>query len=235
MEKIHINFSSGESWDYKQKINSETAISVAGFDQSITYNVNDIDIDFYEKNIKIFNQGRGFGYWLWKPYLIYKTMENMNDNDILFYSDTGAIFVKNLDYLFDKIIQDEKGVILFQLNNNFKNKNVTKRDCFYFMGCDDEYYHNSIMFLASFILIKKNNFSQNFISEWLNYCEDYRILTDSPNECGLPNFETFEDHRHDQSILSILGYKYKVSFEIDPSQYGNDRRSPENQLINHTR
>jgi len=91
------------------------------------------------------------------------------------------------------------------------------------------------MTLASFILIKKTEFSMSFIEEWLTFCQDYRILTDSPNECGLENFQNFFDHRHDQSVLSLLARKHKITLDIDPSQYGNDRRDINMQLINHTR
>ena len=38
---------------------------------------------------------RGYGYWLWKPYLIMKTLEQMNDNDILVYADCGCEIESN--------------------------------------------------------------------------------------------------------------------------------------------
>ena len=33
---------------------------------------------------------KGHGYYIWKPYLIQKTMNKMNDGDILLYSDAGC-------------------------------------------------------------------------------------------------------------------------------------------------
>lgn len=33
---------------------------------------------------------RGYGYWLWKPYIVKKQLEKMNDNDILIYADSGC-------------------------------------------------------------------------------------------------------------------------------------------------
>ena len=39
---------------------------------------------------------------------------------------------------------------------------------------------------------------------------DPRILCDGPNTCGLPNFEGFRDHRHDQSITTILAMKHGI-------------------------
>ena len=42
------------------------------------------------------------------------------------------------------------------------------------------------------------------------------------------------DHRHDQSILSLLGRKYNIKNIPDISQYGNDRRDIK-QIIEHHR
>jgi hypothetical protein len=235
MNKIHINFSSGGNWDYKQKINSESATSSGGFDKSINYNQKSFDEDFTRKNQKILNLSRGSGYWIWKPYIILDALKKSNYGDIIFYSDSGSIIIKNFKPMFEIVEKDEKGIILYELNVNFLNKYVTKRDCFFYMNCDEEYYHNSVMTLASFVLIRKSDYSISFVEEWLKYCEDERILTDIPNQCGLDNFEGFSDHRHDQSVLSLLARKNKITIEVDPSEYGNDRRDPNNQLINHTR
>ena len=46
------------------------------------------------------------------------------------------------------------------------------------------------------------------MSEYLYYAQDKRIITDDPNELGYNNYEGFRDHRHDQSILSLLTKKY---------------------------
>ena len=43
--------------------------------------------DFIDKYHNIFKHQRGFGYWLWKPYIILRKLEELNDNDILVYID----------------------------------------------------------------------------------------------------------------------------------------------------
>ena len=35
-------------------------------------------------------RGCKHGFWLWKPFIIKKTMENMNDGDVLLYLDCGC-------------------------------------------------------------------------------------------------------------------------------------------------
>ena len=54
--------------------------------------------DFIENNIK------GYGYWLWKPYLIKKEMDLLNDNDILLYLDSGCeIDILDKDNLVNRV------------------------------------------------------------------------------------------------------------------------------------
>ena len=55
-----------------------------------------------------------------------------------------------------------------------------------------------------------------------------------------PNFMEFKDHRHDQSVLTILSVKYNFELFRDPTQFGNDfkdqfNNSPYDQLFNHHR
>lgn len=45
------------------------------------------------------------------------------------------------------------------------------------------------------------------MSEWLEWCSDPRCLIDRVNELSLSNHPDFLDHRHDQSILTLLAYR----------------------------
>lgn len=41
------------------------------------------------------------------------------------------------------------------------------------------------------------------------------------NVTGKKNYQTFIEHRHDQSVFSLLSKKYKLQAFRDPSQFGN--------------
>ena len=36
------------------------------------------------------NNPRGYGYWLWKPYIIFKTMLQIKEGDTILYCDSGC-------------------------------------------------------------------------------------------------------------------------------------------------
>ena len=73
----------------KQK---ETALTIAGIQKVIEYNYGDIDDFFKQSCPKHFGNPRGAGYWVWKPYFILKTLDTLQDGDVLVYCDSGAYF-----------------------------------------------------------------------------------------------------------------------------------------------
>jgi hypothetical protein len=65
------------------------------------------------------------------------------------------------------------------------------------------------------IFAMKNTFrSQLFVSQWLTYATDIRAITDLPSELG-ENAPEFVDHRHDQSVLSLLTKKWGIPYNND--------------------
>jgi hypothetical protein len=237
MKNYLINYAD-KGFKQAQQINSYTGL-LNGIDKVINYNLSDLDSKFVNENIDILSQSRGAGYWLWKPYVILKTLERVNDNDIVFYSDSGVEFIDSVTPLIDLCKKETKGVLTFHMEPTLENKEVlqTKKDAFVLMGCDTSEYQNSWPRLASYSIWQKNPFSLQIINEWLEYAKNPHILTDIPNQCGIDEDDRHNTHRHDQSIFSLLTKKHNISAYPDPSQWGNNYRKTVsyNQIINHTR
>jgi hypothetical protein len=233
MKKYLINYAD-KTYFNSQKLNTKTALEIGGFDEVISYNRASLGDDFLSKSKHILDQPRGVGYWLWKPYLILKTLEKLEDGDLLFYCDAGIEFLKSIDEIIPFMDETEEKLLLFELEDFHPNKRWTKRDCFINLGLDAEPYISQTQLLASYVLMRKNHFVISFMKQWLLYGQDYRNITDSPNELGLPNYPEFVDHRHDQSILSLLGRKYGIRNIPDIGQYGEGRWIT-SQIINHHR
>lgn len=227
--KIHINYAHNR-YLRSQQFCCQTALQ-HGADRTIAYGMKDIEPEFIQKNSYTFSQPRGAGYWLWKPYFILKTLSTLGENDWLMYTDSGMYFIKDPWELIhsqeDKI--GEKGIMTFGVCG--LNKTYTKRDAFVLMGADQPKYTDSEQRTASIFVCRKTPFSVAFVEEWLRYASDPRVLTDLPNTQGLPNYPEFRDHRHDQSIMSILSIKHETHFLGDITQFG----MPTNPYLNHTR
>lgn len=215
---ILINYAS-KPYRKSQKKNSKTAKKYGSFDEIISYNDKNLGQAFKEKNKKILDLKRGGGYWLWKPYLIKKTLEILNSGDFLFYCDSGSYFVDSIDDVIQLSLNQNQDIIPFELTHF--EKAWTKRDAFVLMDCDSDFYSETKQRLASYVLIRKTEFSIKFVEQWLSYAQDERIITDVDNQCGFENYPEYRDHRHDQSIFSLLTKKHKLSAYRDLSQYGN--------------
>ena len=182
-----------------------------------------IHTDFYKQNENILSQSRGLGYWLWKPYIILETLKKSNKGDIVFYSDAGSEIIAPLEPLI-RICNEEQNIVLFA-NGNLINREWTKRDAFILMDCDERACWNSLQCDAALFFFKKTERSVRFVEEWLNYCRDPRIMTDLPNTQGKKNSWRLIQHRYDQSIASLLAYKYKLDLYRMPTQFGNHYKS----------
>src|SRR5689334_19513736 len=83
-----------------------------GVDQVVSFGRKDIDDNFYLTNKDILDAERGAGYWLWKPYIINKMINKLNEGDILIYSDAGVALINPVQL----VIQEMKEDILFFTN-----------------------------------------------------------------------------------------------------------------------
>jgi len=241
MKKIIINYAHAGFFN-SQDTNVQSAIDIGGFTDGVKYRIEDLDEHFVRKNHHILSQKRGAGYWLWKPYIILKTLKQMEDDDILFYSDAAIEFTANMNDYFQFCKEDEKGVVLFY-NNHHLNYVWTKRDCFILMGLDNTSppgdptpcaaYSRQVN--AAIQIYRKTDFSLAFCEEYLNACQDPRILTDLPNTLGKENYDGYREHRHDQSIVSLLRFKHSVLAKEDITQWAPFSGFGHEVLLNHHR
>lgn len=169
-------------------------MSCLTFDQSI----------LSEQDMKGYYGDRGYGYWFWKPIVIKKALAVYGE---VLYTDVDYT-VLHQEPLLKMLNSSAHGLVMF--NYPFQNHIWTKRDCFFYMDCDRPEYWDGLHLEAGISIWRKSAFTDNLLSELSACCNDRRILSDDPNTCGLPNLPGFRDHRHDQSILSLLKEKYKI-------------------------
>ena len=235
--KVLVNYAT-ENFFPAQRFNSKTALQIGGFDHVIENSPATLGAEFKSMHSAILSEARGAGYWLWKPYCILAALSQVKDGDFVMYADSASHFIHSTESLFALPSLTCQDVIPFSLD--LPEAHWTKRDAFILMDCDHQNFDQRPQRLASFILARKSAESIAFFQAYLNYCSDPRILTDIQNTCGLPNYAGFRDHRHDQSVFSLLSKKLGLSAFRDPSQWGNSQMSafPNSnypQLIEHTR
>ena len=92
MKKYFINYAA-RGFKNSQQIGLEAAKSF-GFNVE-GFNENNIDESFYNYYSTHFQQPRGAGYWLWKPYIIKHKLSTIEKGDYLIYMDSGGKFMFN--------------------------------------------------------------------------------------------------------------------------------------------
>lgn len=205
-DKIKIlTFAKGNFIESQQKLKNHL-VSIGLLNQK---HITDKDLpeSFLSEHSDILSLKKGYGYWIWKPFIILNELQKLNDDEILIYIDSTDIPEK---IFFDIVLDHFNNNDLLLINRGYKHGEWTKRDCFVLMDCDNDSYYNSVQLEAGIMALKKNGFNINLIKEWFEFMKDEKILTDIPNTCGLPNLPNFKDHRHDQSILTNLSIKHNL-------------------------
>jgi hypothetical protein len=233
---IGMNFAA-ENMTISQDLCEKSALN-HGCSDFITYNPVDIDEEFFLMNAEIFNQPRGYGYWLWKPYFLYQTMNHTPENEIIVYLDSGVEVVNSLDYIKDRM-KDNIDIWLF--GNEHRHVEWCKDEVLYKMlshpAIEFSAYNNRQV-QASVIFVRNTQYARNFVKEWLLWCQMPNFIDDSPSQ--YKNVATFKEHRHDQAILTNVAINHFLPLHWWPTQYGHSIKHnyPNDdypQLFNHHR
>lgn len=174
---------------------------------------------FWAENEATLTQSRGAGYWLWKPHLIRESLRTLGEDDILIYSDAGRGLKYQNNY-FDtypgtlaSIVQKlPKGYLAGYTSDWMTQARFTKADCFALMNADTPEMHNAPQVATTWSLWRPTPEALDFVDEWLRYCCDPRVLTDLDNQTDAKAQWDFQDHRHDQSIASILAHRNRAHY-----------------------
>ena len=104
-------------------------------------------------------------------------------------------------------------------------KNWCKMDVIQkFKMTDTVFTHNAEDCWGGAILLKKTDSTIKYINEWFTMCCDYENITDSTSK--IPNDACFTEHRHDQSLLSVIIHTYGIPLFFFEKRYLQNVRNP---------
>lgn len=167
------------------------------------------DLTMELKKTGLLQYKRGYGLWSWKPEIILNEMTLIEENDYIIYLDAGCFVYKHKewDLLFSLLRHND--MVCFNIDNKIKNW-VKKDVLYYFNVCGKRDILNSYLVAGGVLFFKKNKRTLAFLKEWRKIMYDNsNLLLDVPTkEISKENIE-FIEHRHDQSILTLLLLKSK--------------------------
>jgi hypothetical protein len=222
-----ITFGAGDSNHIEAaKRLCKQAESADVFDKIIMYTIDDLQADkeFWDKHSNFIQTNpRGFGYWLWKPYIIKTTMDMMNDGDILVYLDSGCeIDKKRRDTILEYFKIVEKDYIIGG-RDHWIEKNWVKMDVILKLDMLDDKHLNTKVNQAGANMYYVFKNTRSLVNEWYELCCEYNLIDDTPSNAT--NLSSYIEHRHDQSIFSLLTKKYDLFSEHDISKCLDYRRN----------
>lgn len=149
-------------------------------------------------------RARGYGYWVWKPQVILQVLREIPEGACLLYADAGCTLAPEnagrvLEYA-ARASAHPRHMLTFFMPPHAElawNKGDTVRAVY--PGVRDGPQIN-----ATAMVIRNGPDTRTFVAEWLRLCtaEGYRLVDDTPS--AAPNAPHFVEHRHDQSIFSLL-------------------------------
>jgi len=154
---------------------------------------------------------KGYGYWVWKPYIIKEALSTVNENDILLYVDGRSGLRKTgkpIRWLDNFILENQFDIASWQMIH--KEMSWTNGDIISAFNLDlNSDLLKTGQFAATFHAWRKNIRSLNFSNEWLNFLlENREICRDDDSKKS--NHKKFIGNRHDQSVFSLM-VKTKIS------------------------
>ena len=254
LKKNKITLLAFASKDLKKSIDriSNQANEAKFYDKIRIFSSNNLPSDLSNKVNSLLLKGkrRGYGYWIWKPYLIKKVFGEMEYGDVVNYVDIGCHIIKNNSSRFEEYLnfvnEEDNWILPFQYHSNLECdlKSISfpnRKECVYTKGDLLKYfevYNNnqvtqSPQFWAGCFFIKKHKKSINFINEWIEVFENkFDLIDDTPSK--IQNYLEFLENRHDQSVYSLLCKKHKLksfsAFECDWVYLNNERSWEHNKL-----
>lgn len=171
----------------------------------------------------------GFGFWVWKPQVILQAMELVEPGDLVHYVDIGCHLnphgAARLQVYFATALTSETGVMAFYagppgaLHEYGPGRPVSPvRDGLWCKG--DLLDHLAVrerpdiidtpIVEAGHVVVRVGAEARDVIAAWAAVpAADFSLIDDTPSRA--PNPEGFVQHRHDQSIFSILCKMRSVS------------------------
>jgi len=214
MKTYFITFGAGGQnyYDAIERLSNQ-AKNTNIFDNIKAYTDTDLKMDdeFWKKHGNFIEKNRrGYGYWVWKSYIIKKTMEKMEDGDILLYLDCGCEIHSRNNENMKKYFELVQKYPIIGTTTGCKESDFNKMDLPLCLDMVNNKYLNNYQHQSGAILCYVFDKTRKLMNEWYELSCNYHFIDDSPSISG--NSPSFVEHRHDQSIFSLLIKKYNMYY-----------------------
>jgi hypothetical protein len=161
--------------------------------------------DFWRRHHDfIIRNARLFGYDIWKPHVVKRALASIGEDDVLFYCDAGCSLNPEGVVRFREYVSMARAhpSRCLAFHGGLPELEWTKRDALETLGFTEPAQLESSQVWAGMFFLVKTPETVRFVDRWAELTEDYHLIDDSPSRHA--ESPRFRQHRHDQSIFSIL-------------------------------
>ena len=151
------------------------------------------------------------GEYAWKPIVIYDVFNKYKD--ITLWMDAGNIIINRLDKINELIKKDN----IYSGYSSGNIKQWTHEKTIEYMGCIYEGYDLTISSCRNGACIGFN-YNTDYVKTFVEEYRNYALI----KECIAPEGSSRENHRQDQSVFSIMFYKYYIQYQFDFSTVSDE-------------
>jgi hypothetical protein len=201
------------SWSGTRQRFEREAANMKVFDRLQLYDEHSSSIHVNEP------ESKGYGFYAWKPQAILEASKTLQNGDIIVWADIGCSFnasarKRMLEY-FDIARRDK--VLLFKTCH--KEEHYTKRDLLGSLECDASFM-NTTQIAATAFVISLCDETRGLLQECATACS----VLSNVNETVSVLSPHLRQHRHDQSVFSLLCKKRGFKPHNDETQVWNPMR-----------
>lgn len=161
---------------------------------------------------------RGFGWFVWKPYVIQHALSRCSPGDIVMFTDADTYPIHDFSMLYDECDRIG-GVMLFEAQG-CPHQRFCKRDCFIRMGMDDPFWRFRRHAVARFMLFQAGSeLANDLLEEWQLFCLDSWANSFDPSILA-PEHPEYGEHRCEQAILTNCAHKRNIKLYREACQFG---------------
>jgi hypothetical protein len=166
---------------------------------------------------------KGGGYWIHKVLLLRYQMNRYKDNDIILWVDNDR-----LDFFaqgtFKTVLEamDKRKADFVVETQAATEYSYTKEDVMVAFNATEE-MRTSLQVNANALLVRNSPKMRRFLDATIECASDWHMISDEAS--FFPNHPDFQDHRHDQSIISMMVKKFMsdklvIGPPAQPYQFG---------------
>jgi hypothetical protein len=176
--------------------------------------------DFWSSHKNHIQQNRrGYGYWIWKSFLVKHVMDQVAENDVVLWIDAGCQFNTAALPRFREYIDITRNSGICCFDVKMPEYQWTKLDTALRIVDDVDSHMNTGQLITTAVFFLNNSINKKIVTEWydIGIENSYHYITDAPSAAH--NMPGFAEHRHDQSILSLLIKKYNQYVALPDETY----------------